>query len=522
LSAAQKTEPASSEDAASETTRVAGRGGLAITFAKLYFILQGMVQQILLPWALGLDGYGRLSSVQSAASIVYNPIVTTSIQGVSRAVAQAAPGARAATIRRTFTLHGALALVGAVTFFLAAPHVAAFMHAPHLVVPLRMMTGVMLFYGLYAPLVGVLNGSQRFVAQAVFDIVYATARTGALVGGGLLLAGAGRAVEGAVGGFVFVAAGVFVVAALVVGVGKAGPGAPEARPHLTFVAPLFLGQVLLNLLLQADLTLLRRFAGESATAAGLAVTAADPLVGAYRAIQLFSFLPYQILVSVTFILFPMLALAVKQGDRSAISRYVVTGVRVALVVAGLLVSVTSGLSGPLIRLIYSAEAAALGTRAMQVLTPGLGSFAILAVLTASLTSLGKERAGAQVTGAAFVLVVALGFGLVAGREFGEGLLFWTAVSTSLGLLAATLAAALLVYREAGAVVAPLTLVRVLGALAAAVVVGRTLPEGGKIWTLATCGLVAMLYLMVLIVTGELGHADANTVRVIVSRRRSGP
>ena len=70
-----------------DSARTAGRGGLAITFAKVYFILQGLVQQVLLPRVLGLDGYGALSSVLGAASIAYNPIVTTSIQGVSRAVA---------------------------------------------------------------------------------------------------------------------------------------------------------------------------------------------------------------------------------------------------------------------------------------------------------------------------------------------------------------------------------------------------------------------------------------------------
>jgi stage V sporulation protein B len=326
-------------------------------------------------------------------------------------------------------------------------------------------------------------------------------------------------VEGAIGGFVLVAFGVFAVALAVVGLGRDGPGAPRARPHLTFVAPLFAGQILLNLLLQADLTLLRKFAGESALAAGLSPTAADTLVGAYRATQLYSFLPYQLLVSVTFILFPMLASAVKDGDRAAIARYVATGVRVALLVAGLLVSVTSGLSGPLIRLLYTPEAATLGTRAMQILTLGFGAFAILGVLTAALASLGKERAGALVTGTAFALVVGLGFSFTRGTEFGEGLLFWTAISTSLGLVAATFAAGLLVFRAAGAVVAPLTAVRVLAALAVAVAMGRALPEGGKLWTLVASALVALVYALLLLATRELGRADLETLRLVVSRRR---
>ncbi|MBM4363069.1 MAG: oligosaccharide flippase family protein, partial [Deltaproteobacteria bacterium] len=165
----------------------AGRGGLALTAAKAWFILLGLVQQIVLPRVLGLDGYGRLSSVLSAASIAYNPIVTTSIQGVSRATAQAAPDARDATLRRVLGVHAVLAVLAATGFFVAAPSLAGFVRAPHLTGGFRVASLVLLFYGLYAPLVGALNGARRFLAQAGFDGALALLRTIALgLGGGLL------------------------------------------------------------------------------------------------------------------------------------------------------------------------------------------------------------------------------------------------------------------------------------------------------------------------------------------------
>ena len=508
-----------SAGAATDAARDAGRGGLAITFAKVYFILQGLVQQVLLPRVLGLDGYGGLSSVLSAASITYNPIVTTSIQGVSRAVAQAETEDQAATVRRVFFVHATLAVASSVSFFAAAPWAADFMRAPHLVVPLRISSLVLLFYGLYSPLVGVLNGRRRFVAQATFDVLFGTARTAALVAGGAVLARAGRGVEGSVLGFVTVAGSVAVAAALVVGIGKKGAGGPGVLTHVRFIVPLLLGQVLLNCLLQADLTLLRRFAGDAATASGLPPASADPLVGAYRATQLYSFLPYQLLVSVTFILFPMLAAAHKSGDRAAVARYVATGVRIAVILAGLMVSVTSGLSGPLIRLVYSTEAATLGTRAMQVLTLGFGAFAILGVLTAVLSSLGREREGAGVVAAAFALVVALCFAWARGAPLGESLLYRTAWCTASGLVLATGCAALLVKRAAGEVVPGATLVRVLVALALSATAGRALPISGKIATVAASVLVAAIYVAVLVVTRELGRAEVEIVRGILVRRR---
>jgi stage V sporulation protein B len=501
-----------------EVARSAGRGGLAVAFAKIYFILQGLIQQIALPRVLGLDGYGALSSVLSIASIAYNPVTTTSIQGVSRAVAQAAPGMEAITIRRTLGVHAGLAIVLAGTFFAVAPALGHWVGAPHVITGLRILSAVMLLYGLYTPLVGVLNGRKQFLRQAALDILTATLRTAGLVLGAYWFAQRfDMGVEGATVGFVAAALVVVLIALTWVGVGRAGSGGITVKQHLLFIFPLLFGQALLNLLLQADLTLLRSFAADAADAARLPPQAADPLVGAYRATQLFSFLPYQLLLSVTFILFPLLAKAHRDGDRAAVARYVQTGVRLAVILAGLMVSVTSGLAGPLLRLVFPDAAATLGTRTMQLSTLGFGAFAILGILTTVLNSLNRERASAAITGVAFALVVVLCFVRVRGGPFGEELLWRTAVATSSGLALATLTAAVLVKRTAGAVVAPLSLGRVLLAMAVAITIGRVLPAPGKLLTLVYALVVAGSYVFVLLVVRELSRRDAATLKAVLRR-----
>jgi stage V sporulation protein B len=508
-----------SPSASRDDARTVGRGGLAITFAKAYFILMGLVQQVLLPRVLGLDGYGALSSVLSAASLAYNPLVTTSIQGVSRAVVQAEATTEPAVVRRTLLVHAALAVIAATGFFVAAPAMAGFMRAPHLEASLRLVSLVLLFYGLYSPLIGVLNGRRRFVAQATFDVAFGTLRTAALVIGGALFAASGRpGALGSVAGFVVVAGVIVLAAGAVVGAGRPGKVESPVWRHVTFILPLLAAQTLLNFLLQADITLLRRFAGDAVVAAGLAPTAADPLVGAYRATQLYSFLPYQLLVSVTFILFPMLAEAKRSGQKELVARYVRTGVRIALIVAGAIVSVTSGLSASLLRLVYTQEAATLGGRSMEVLTLGFGAFAVLGVLTAALSSLGRERSAALSTAFAFALVVVLCFVHARGAPFGEELLYRTAVSTTIGLFVATAGAAFLVKRHAGAVVSPLTLLRVVSAVAVALALARHLPEGGKPLTLLECAASALTYAAVLVVSREVGRDDLARIAAIVRRR----
>lgn len=494
--------------------RTAGRGGIAVAGAKGYFIAAGLVQQIALKAVLGLDGYGALSSALSLSSIAYNTVVTTSIQGVSRAVAQAPDAERATTTRRVLSVHAALALPLGLLALLVAGPVGELAGMPHVVPTLRLGSAVLATYGLYAPLIGVLNGSRRFIGQALFDVAAATLRTVGLVVGGYLAARAlARGPEGAMAGFVGAALAVFVAALLVVGTGRAGPSSLRVRAHLAFIAPLAMGQLLLNLLFQADLTLLRAFAARAATSAGLPMEAADPLVGAYRASQLFCFLPYQLLLSITFVLFPLLAAAHRAGDAVAVREYVRNGLRLALVIAGAMVSVTSGLARELLTSVFGADAAALGTAPMELLTLGFGAFGLFGILTTVLNSLGRERQSALVTVASLILVLGLGSAGLAGAPFSPTLLLHTAVATSLGILLATVAAAWLVWRAAGSLVGPLALLRVLGAVALAVTLGRGLPDFGfdghalRALTLAYAGLVALVYAALLVVSRELGRAD---------------
>ncbi len=517
---------AESASAKSEVARSAGRGGLAVAAGKIYFLMVGLVQQIALKHVLGLEGYGALSSAQSAASITYNPVVQTSIQGVSRVVASSPEEERPQALRRALGVHAVVALIIGGAFFALAREIAVGMGAPHITWPLRLLSIVVVLYGLYAPLVGALNGLRRFYGQAGLDVIAATLRTIGLIGGAYLLShralslpGVGLldGVDGAVLGFVGGAIIILVAAVGMVGVGKPGGTRPTVREHLGFIVPLLLGQGLLNLLFQADALLLRRFASDAAVVAGLAASDADPIVGAYRAAQLFCFLPYQLLMSVTFILFPMLAQARSSGDRGAVKTFVKNGVRLSVVVAGVAVAISAGLSHELIHLVFGADAAVLGATAMRVLAVGLGFLAIFGILTSVLNSLGGERASLVITGLAFLLVAALCFVTVRGAPYGESLLVRTAWATSAGLLLATAAAAFLVFRIAGGVVAPLTVLRVALAVATAAAVGALLPSAGRLMALPYSLVVASIYVTVLVLSRELGSEDLAHLKAVIRR-----
>jgi stage V sporulation protein B len=502
-----------------DSTRSTGRGGLAVAGAKIYFILLGLVQQIALPRVLGLDGYGALSRVLSIASITYNPITTMSIQAVSRTVVQTPPEELRATVRRVLTWHALFGLALASLFAVLAPLIADLAGAGHVETPLRILAAILFVYSLYTPLIGIANGQKRFLLQAGFDVVSATLRTLGLVVGAYVarrMSQSGPA--GSAIGFVLSAIVVLVIAATAIGTGRAGESRLSFSRYLGLAVPLLLGQALLNLLFQADLTLLGRFASEAALDAGAPLARADALVGAYRATQLFSFLPYQILIAITFILFPMLAAAAKANDPDAIARYVRMGMRLSLLIAGAMVSVTLGLAPRLLELLFGDEAAALGGRALSLLSLGFGAFAIFGILTTVLNSLGRERESLQVTAFALCIVAVLCITRAHGAALSEELLWLTAQATTTGLLAGTLIAAHRVKRAAGALVAPLTLVRTLLALGASALVGRTLFPAGKLMTLVAAALIPCVYLGLLVLMRELGRADLDIVRRVTRPR----
>src|SRR5580658_3866882 len=161
--------------------RTAGRGGVAVLGAKLFFLVVGFVQQPLLRFAVGLNDFGGLAQALVVANTVNNVVVSSGTQGVSRVVASA-KGREDEAFRAALRVHVPLAIVVAGAMAAAAPLYATFERAQDVLVPLLVLAGVALLYGLYAPAIGYLNGRNRFGRQALLDVTFASLRTVGLVG----------------------------------------------------------------------------------------------------------------------------------------------------------------------------------------------------------------------------------------------------------------------------------------------------------------------------------------------------
>ncbi|HZU83029.1 MAG TPA: lipopolysaccharide biosynthesis protein [Polyangiaceae bacterium] len=514
-----------SDDAA----RTAGRGGIAVLGAKLFFLVVGFAQQPLLRLAVGLSDFGGLAQALVVSNMVNNVVISSGTQGVSRVVA-GARGHEDEALRATLRVHAPIAAAVAAAMLSAAPLYARFERAEDVVAPLFVLAGVALLYGLYAPLIGYLNGRNRFVGQAALDVTFATLRTLGLVGfGHAFVVHGASGVLGTTVGWVAAAALIVPLALRSTGLGaRTPPGAPRpasvptARAYLAVLAPIAGAQLCTNMLMQMDIALLGRFLSEQAAAAGaspaLQRDAVTQWVAIYKECQTFAFLPYQLLFSVTLVLFPMLARAHADGDQAAVRAYVARGARLAAIFCGLIVGVIVAMPESMLSFAYGPADAARGADVLRTMALAQGAFAMLSIATTVLSSLGRERTAALLTLAAVVSVTAACCALVPSAPMGHAQLMRSAQATGVALAVTLVAAGWTVHRGTGAFVPAATALRVGVALAACVGLGLVAPRFGRLTTPLVALCVGVLYFALLVAAREVGRADLAMVRALRSTR----
>lgn len=436
--------------------------------------------------------------------------------------------------RAVFRIHVVLAVILASAFALLSPLIARFENAPHITVP-PLMSVVVLLYGTYAPVVGLLNGRGEFSRQAALDVTFAVLRTVGMVALGFLFVHRGWAgVTGATAGFI-VAATCIVPLALRLALplrtspevkdsenlpdrdgapfrrdpeARTRPETPTTKLYLLQLWPLAAAQFCTNLVMQVDIMMLGHFLSPQAGSA----TAADEWVGVYRACQLFAFLPYQLLLSITQVLFPMVARAKAEGDSLRVRLYVERGARLAAIASGMMVSVLVGMPRAVLAFAYPAEVALRGADTLRILALGQGAYTMLAIATTVLSSLGRELVSFLLTLGALVTVLIACVGLTSRASFGEHQLEATALATTIGLTLALGFAAVAVRGATGGFVPLRTLARVLLALGLAAGVGSMMPPYGRWFTPVGACVVAVVYVVALALTRELTRADAHALR----------
>jgi stage V sporulation protein B len=498
--------------------RAAGRGALFIGVAKIYFMFAGAVIDGLLPRLLGDAGYGAYRFVNSWVSVVNNVVVTGTIQSVSRETV-ARPADADAVKATGFKMHLLVGVPLALLFAAATPLIATFSKDWSILPPLLVAAAIIAGYAFYAVLVGAANGQKQFHKQAALDMSFATLRAALLIGVALLTAGNLTFVFG---GWVVAVAMIIVLALVMVG-GPRGARATSVRPMLAFMGAMVAYQVVSSLLTATDTLLLKplatdHFLAQGQTAAQAAIEA-NRQVGWYGNVQLIARLPWQLMLAVTFVVFPLMSGATLADDRERARTYVRTTMRYSLVLAGLMGVALAGGGGPLLRIISPEHP---GGWALPVLTLGHVAFALFSIGGTILNASGRSK-DAILAGVVTLVALGTSLWLVLPRlEPGAELLLGAASCTAGAMGLGMLLTGGLLLRRFGEFLPVLTVVRTALALAAGLTVVRFVPGQGLIGFVVDAAAAGAAYLVVLFVTLELGKADLARLTSLVKRRKKTP
>lgn len=483
----------------------AGKGALFIGAAKAFFMLSGFVQQVLLARLISVAGIGAFGAVNSAISMVNNTVVQATIQGVSKFTAE--DDSRADAVKRAALKLQLLAgLAIALGFFLGAPLIADFEKAPGYVPYYRIAAAIPLLYSVYAVFIGSVNGLRRFRTQARFDMTFSAAKTVLLLG---LAAVAG--VGGAFAGFALAALVIVVLAARAIGLPRAGVGPMFPMGRLVkFMAAIGGYNLLLNVELLYDQPLLHHFAGLVDPARG------GVIAGHYQALRTLALLPYQALLVVTFVIFPLVSRATFVEDRETTRAYVTQTLRIALILAAAMGLALGARPAALIAILFP-PAYSEGAGALPILVVGQCCLALLAVSCAILNAAGRALSALGLMAVTVTTGIATAFVLVPRASLGPDMLVAAATAASAGMVLGFVLSVGYVRWQMGGSAPPVTILRVVVAGGAALLVGRLLPGHGRIVGLAITLLVAMVYLVGLVVLGEFGPEDRAKLRKVLRK-----
>ena len=508
-----------------DTVRVAGRGVIYITFAKLWFLITGYVLTFGLPrifkWESGGDAeqgqilYGAYKLVFMGVSFINNGIVTGTIQAVARFTSQ--DEGNAGAIRHTaLKVQGILGLSIAAIYALFAGLIAELLKSPELAYLMRLSAGVIAAYSCYSVFIGSFNGQRQFNRQALFDITYATVKTGLIIG----LAAVGFKVFGTVLGFLI--SSVFIMAAAAVVSGIGGKGSFSAKPYLAFSVTLIVYTFLLNLVLSLDLFLLKGLSSHLALESGMSADEASAfgkaLTGRYGAVQGLAFIPYQAILSIAFVAFPLISKVTFEGDREKTRLYILKTMRFTAIFIVGLATVFAALPEQSLGLIFPPEYQ-VAADALRILAFGIAAFGLMVVSNTILNGAGLPKKAYVTIVITLATVIGAVVGLILNANADNSTLTAAATGSTIGMFTGLFVSGLLVYRRFGAFISLSTAIRVVIASGIGVLLGAALPDLGKLMTLVECGGVLIAYFIVLVVTREFKQDDLNQLKRIISRKK---
>jgi O-antigen/teichoic acid export membrane protein len=479
-----------------DVAQTAGRGTIYITLAKLWFIVSGYGIEFILPRLLAKEEFGLYKVVVGAVSIINAVIVTGTQQTVSKYISQDEAKADSVKIKalKLQTVVGGIAAFG---FFLLAPLIANYLNDARLTNYLRIAALITLSYSFYAVFIGYFNGQKKFFAQAALDISYSTFKFAFIV----LFVGLGFGVAGGVSGFALAAASVLALSLFAAGKGTRY-GEVRAADLFKFQSYLLLFTLVLNLLQKVDLMLVKALSSTDATIASK--HAAD-----YGAAINIANITYQIIISVTFVIFPLISQATFANDCEKTRSFISNTLRYSLMMMALTATLFSANAPGVLAVLYPNDYQ-FGASALRVVAYGMLFFGLLYVLTTIISASGKPKVSLGIGLLALSVSALLNYTLIPAYGLtGAG------IATTSSMVFGVGAAAIYVLTKFKTLIPTLSVLRIVGSAALIYFLSLTYVPNAKIFVLIKLAGLSVVYLGLLILSREIGRKDLFALRRIV-------
>jgi stage V sporulation protein B len=479
--------------------RLAGRGTVYITAAKVWFIASGFGIELILTRLMTLEQFGIYKVVIGVVSIINAVVIAGTYQTVSKYISQE-PGKADSVKRKSLGLQ--LLVGGSITigFFLLAPLTARYLNDERLTDYLRIASFITLSYSFYAVFTGYFNGQKKFLAQAALDMTYSTLKLVCIVA----LVWIGLGVAGAVGGFAIAAAVILTISAIAAK-GGSRTGEVKASELFRFQSYLLIFTLVLNLLQKVDLILIKSLSSTDATVA-------SENAGYYGAAINLANITYQIIISATFVIFPLISEVTFANDRASTRAYVTNTLRYSVMIMAPVATLFSANAAEAIRVVYPTNYQA-GGAALGVVAFGMLLFGALHVMTAIISASGHPKVSLAVGAVTLATSAALNYLLI--PKLG---ITGAAIGTTAAMFVGAAAGGGYVLAKFGALMPLKSILRI--ALGAGAIYGASLvfTPDSKVLILAEMVALGLVYFVALVLTGELGRDDLGAVKKVLKAR----
>ena len=465
-----------------------GKDTLYMIFAQMIFIASATAVHVGLGRILGPVPYGEFGVITSLLTVLEVLLARGIRDAVTKYTAEFPE--RSHAIKRQGLAIGAI--FGGLVFVLyvaMAKPIALVFHDANLARPLRVSALIIPLITVYSVLIGHLSGKRMFGKRALAMNIQSLAKVAAVY----ILALAGFGLQGAVSGYVISHAFALLTAFYL----SKEPGPEEdafpASKLIFFAMPIVGFSVLLSVLMNLDIFFVKTLIKEA------------PAAGFYTAALALTRAPYFISYAFAVTLLPLISQLTSLNRLQEVSQYINKSLRYLLIVLAPLAFFTSGLSGPIIELVYSSRYLPAAAP-LCLLIFGVTFLTLFSVLAAVINGSGRPKTSMALACAILPLDFLLNLLLI--PRFG---LSGAAAATTLTSLTGVIGASLVVRKKFGPLMSRTSFFRIMLSASSLFVIARLRPVHGWGLILYGGGLFG-LYLLVLVLIKEITRVDFDITR----------